>query len=132
MMGFIKILSQKFWILETEKTYSYSSVKGVIRSSVFLIFNIYYLFYPFKKIDCKRNFKWPSPGKDGNVRFTTLMLCQECKCKCLQFYQLIILSCSYHKKVTCRFLLQENIKKLLELNTFKPGTTKISFTILKR
>ena len=44
----------------------------------------------------------------------------------------IIFNCGFCTKVTCAFLLQEDNKKLLELNTFKPRKTTISYTLMSR
>ena len=42
----------------------------------------------------------------------------------------IILNCEFSTKVSCAFLLQENIEKLSELNTFKPWKKDNIFPII--
>ena len=50
----------------------------------------------------------------------------------LQFWKMITVHCGFSTKVTCTFLMQENMQELSKINTFKPRKTTISSTLLIR
>ena len=59
------------------------------------------------------------PCKDDNARFTTVPLkalsdqVYRIRYQCLKFQKLIIFNCGFSSKVTCAFLLQENMRIII-------------------
>ena len=69
---------------------------------------------------------WCKAGNPGSQRFPKVplkLLSDEVRIRfqCLQFWKLFFFNSGFSTKVTCAFLLQENIKTLsLRINHFKP------------